>query len=416
MASPAALPPGRAAAGGIGGARRGAGALGLVLWQSVRDATLWALTPAEKRQGLFTPDAEPRRLADVLTMGAGAAAIDDPLQALAGMLSHPADIAPEAVMLACDRVSVWAEARGSIATAIAFAQASALALPGSARSALRVGRLARRAGDNSRAEGWLQRTVVLARQEGDSVSHAWAYTALGRLHMLRGNSPAAERHHQRALRIAERHSLRARAAAALHDLFALCAQSGRIPEAVAYARRAVTAYGPKHDRLATLAHDVALLWLESGEFARALPVLQASIPRMSPNQQVLGLASTARAAGSLGEPETFTRCQLSVASIVDAGGERENHPAALLNVGWGASALGDLDLAAGFAARARALATELAQHRIVFAAECLLDSVEASRRAAGVPAAQAEVIAPADRETIPQADELAGELLAGLAG
>lgn len=392
------------------------GPLGLVLWQSVRDATLWALTPAEERQGLFTPDAEPRRLADVLTMGADAASIDDPLQALAGMLSHPADIAPEAVMLACDRVSVWAEGRGSVAAAIAFAQASALALPASSRAALRVGRLARRAGEHTRAEGWLQRAVVLARQEGDHVSHAWAYTALGRLHMLRGNSPAAERHHQRALRIAERHSLRARVAAALHDLFTLCAQSGRFPEAVTYARRAVAAYGPKHTRLATLAHDVALMWLESGEFTRALPVLEAAIPRMAPNQHVLGLANTARAAGSLGQRETFTRCQVAVAAIVAAGGELENHPGALLNVGRGASGLGDLELAATLATRAQRLATELGQHRVVFGAESLLASIEARRRAAGAPRSPAGVPAPADREPTPQADELAGELVAGLAG
>lgn len=393
------------------------GPLGLVLWQSVRDTTLWALTPAEKREDLFTPDAEPRRLADVLTFGDAVAAIDEPLRALAAMLSHPADVAPEAIMLACDRVSMWAEMRGRMMTAIAFAQASALALPASSRSALRVGRLARRAGEHARAEGWLQRAVVLARQEGDRVSHAWAYSALGSVYVLRGNFPAAERHHQRALRIAERHSLRARAAAALHDLFTLCADTGRPADAVSYARRAAIAYGPKHDRLPALAHDVALTWLESGHFARALPILQAATPRMAPNQQVLGLASTARAAGSLGYEELFARCHLGVIQIVEAGGERENHPAALLNLGRGAAALGKLEVATSLASRAHELAIELQQHRIAFAAESLLESVNSRRGAARTTAtAPAGLPAPADDESSPQADEFACELLAGLTG
>lgn len=384
------------------------GPLGLLLWQSVRDAALWAMTPAEAREGLFHPDAEPRRLADLLTIGPAAARIEEPLGALARMLTHPADTAPEVVMLACDRISQWAEAGDRVATALTFAQAAALAVPASARGALRVGRLARRRGELVRAEGWLQRAVVLARQEGDRVSHAWGYTALGSLHMLRGNLPSAERHHQRALRIAERHSLRARAAAALHDLFVVSADRGRTGEAVGYARRAVEMYGPKHQKLPVLAHDVALMWLEQGEFSHALPVLEAVCPFVPTSQSILGLASTARAAGGLGRRALFDDYHRRVVALADRDSQRDNQPAALLNVARGAAHLGERELAESLGHRCLELARELQQHKIVFAAESLLDSLHADTSAAGTP-----LEAPADAKfTDEEADSLVGELVA----
>ena len=48
------------------------GALGLLLWQAMRDVSLWAMTPREERVGLFNADAEPRRLAALLSIGAPA--------------------------------------------------------------------------------------------------------------------------------------------------------------------------------------------------------------------------------------------------------------------------------------------------------------------------------------------------------
>lgn len=390
-----------------------AGPLGILLWQSVRDAGLWALTPADQREGLFTAEAEPRRLADLLSIGA-ARPVEEPLRALAAMLTHPADVAPEAVMLACNRVSQWAESRDAIGTALAYAQGSALAMPASARSALRVGRLARRQGEYARAEGWLQRAVVLARQEADRVTHAFGYSALGNVYMMRGNMPAAERHHLRALRIADRHSLQGRAAAALHDLFVLCADTGRLDRAVAYARRAIIAYGPKHERMPALAHDVALMWLERGEFARALPVFEAVWPYMPANQRVLGLANAARAAGPLGERETFRSCQEAVIRIVEGAGPRENHAAALLNVARGAAGLGDLDLGLSLAERTRALANELQEHKISFSAENLVQSIEVERSARRAPV---ETGAMSVTTTVDEsADALVDELVACFAG
>jgi tetratricopeptide (TPR) repeat protein len=390
------------------------GPLGLLLWQSVRDAGLWALTPADRREGLFTQEAEPRRLADLLSMGEAARAIEEPLRALAAMLSHPADVAPEAVMLACNRVSQWAESRNAIATALAYAQGSALAMPASSRSALRVGQLARRQAEYARAEGWLQRAIVLARQETDRVSHASGYSALGNLYRMRGNMPAAERHHLRALRIADRHSLAGRAAAALHDLFVICADTGRVDQAVGYARRAVSAYGAKHEQVPALAHDVALMWLETGEFARALPVLHTIWPFMPAHQRVLGLANAARAAGALGERQMFTACHERVLRIVDAAEVRENHAVALLNVARGAVSLGELELAETLGARAQALADSLQEHKIRFSAGNLLQSIAAERGALrSIAPEQGTPVTTAAGES---ADALADELVACFSG
>lgn len=354
------------------------GPLGLVLWQAMRDAALWALTPADRREGLFTGEAESRRLADLLALGEPPAALEEPLRALAALLSHPADIGPEAVMLACQRISQWAEEREARATALAFAQAAALATPASAREALRVGRLASQRGEYARAEGWLQRAVVLARQERDSVTHAWTYTALGHLYFQRGNFPASERHHLRALRISRRHSLLRREAAALHDLLTVCGATGRYAEALHFAGQAVAAYGPNHDRLPSLAHDVALLLAEQGRFAAALPILTAVWPRLEPRQRLLGAANAARAAGALGDRDVFSR-YAEIARELLGHEANEDTPSALLNLARGAAGLQMWDDAFDLGRESLRLASRLHQGKIQIAAESLLHSIDAER-------------------------------------
>lgn len=386
------------------------GPLGLLLWQSVRDVTLWALTPVERREGLFSSEAEPRRIADVLVLHGLPSQLEEPLRALAALLSHPADVAPEAVMLACHRISQWAESQDSIATALAYAQGSALAMPASAKSALRVGRLARRRGENARAEGWLQRAVVLARQEGDRVTHAFGYSALGNLYRTRGNMPASERHHLRALRIASRHSLVAREAAALHDLFVICAETSRVQDAVRHARRAVVAYGPKHERLPALAHDVAVLWLENGEFGRALPVLLAVWSRMG-TDQVLGLTNAARAAGALRDARIYHDCRERAFALIDGAATREHRAVGLLNLARGAVSLGELELGRALVTRALDAAREAREHKIEFGAESLLQQIDARH--------PSEARGPSDRKRLRDesgpdegADALVEELVA----
>ncbi|HEX5870506.1 MAG TPA: hypothetical protein VFY65_08825, partial [Longimicrobium sp.] len=51
------------------------GDLGLLLWNSLRDVTLWASVEPERRPGLFTPDAARKRLEQL--QGAG---VEPPLE------------------------------------------------------------------------------------------------------------------------------------------------------------------------------------------------------------------------------------------------------------------------------------------------------------------------------------------------
>lgn len=384
------------------------GALGLLLWQAMRDVTLWAMTPREERLGLFNPDAEPRRLAALLSIGSPALDIEAALRATAAMLTHPADVAPEAILTACQRISQWAEVEGAPATALAFAQAAAMAVPGSARAALRVGRLARQRGEYPRAEGWLQRSIVLARQARERETHAWAYSALAYVHFHRGNMPAAERHHLRALRIARRFSLISREAAALHDLFALSVETQRHEAAMDYARAAVAAYGPLHGKLPTLAHDVAVLWVEQGRFARALPVLRAAWPRMEAYQQLLGLSNLVRAAGGAGDRHVFDAAWRAASLRLDTNPRTEQLSTIALNLARGAAVLGDFERGTEMARRAQGYAAGMSEHKTAFEAETLLEAMSSEQRLEHV-----SVVIDPGVDAV--ADELAEELTAVLA-
>jgi tetratricopeptide (TPR) repeat protein len=352
------------------------GAAGLLLWQCARDVNLWALTPPGNREGLFSADAEPRRLAGLLSLGTVVREVEEPLRALAAMLSHAPDTAPEVPMLACRRLSQWADARGATASALAFAQASALAVPGSARAALRVGQLARRCGEYARAEGWLQRAIVLARQSREREAHATSYGALGNLYLLRGNLPGAERCHLRALRIAQRHALISREAAVLHDLSVVLTEAGRPDEAMQFARLAAAAYGPHHPNLPLLVHDLAVMWVEQGRFSSALRVLKAVLPRIELANQFITLSNVVRAAGGAGDQVTFARFWDHALAAANGASRRQLAPTALLNLARGAASLCEMERAKTVAGRALHLAEEAGEHKTRFEAEALLAAIQ----------------------------------------
>src|SRR2546423_14807715 len=46
------------------------GPVGLLLWQSLRDVTLWAAMPVDRREGLFGTEAAHQRLSELLASGA----------------------------------------------------------------------------------------------------------------------------------------------------------------------------------------------------------------------------------------------------------------------------------------------------------------------------------------------------------
>jgi tetratricopeptide (TPR) repeat protein len=357
------------------------GELGLVLWQAVRDISLWSsVTPPESRAGLFGPSAGRRRAASI------AAADPDPeiapaLATIARILDDPAGTSSEQVMLACREISVWADSRRTLATALAFAQAAAFACPGNAAAGLRVGQVARRRLEFARAETWFRRTIGLARQARDWASYAEAFDALGNLYQQRGNLPVARQLHIRAYRAAKRHSLRTMLAYSLHHLFVIAARSGHHDEAEALARSAFEAYDPENVRIPFFAHDVAYFWTEQGQFAPALSVFRALLPHMTrPLDQLGALGSIARAAGGAGRRGDFDEVRPEIWARVSSPDVGEQAAGVLTDLARGAASLGDWAEAEKAAGMAEELAAARRQAEIEHTAQSILEAVRHERR------------------------------------
>jgi tetratricopeptide (TPR) repeat protein len=196
------------------------GALGVLLWQVLRDVRLWTETPVPVRGDLFSPGAATR----LRRMGRQARP-DAPLRkALKKLVAFCAN-GPENDMVevsrACVQAAQWAIAAGRLATALDFSQAAALGQPSDATAALNVGRLASQLGERARAETWFRRTITVARRGQDWDPYATALLELGRLYLERNNRRAARRFLIRAARAAARRGFSSLRDAAQEELDSL---------------------------------------------------------------------------------------------------------------------------------------------------------------------------------------------------
>ncbi|HEX2203382.1 MAG TPA: tetratricopeptide repeat protein [Longimicrobium sp.] len=384
------------------------GAVGVVLWQTMRDVTLWSGTrEPEERTNLFAAGAHERRLRELEAAGVDAA-IDAPLRALAGICRAPAETTEAEILTACREISQWAEDRDLLATAIAFAQAGALAAPTNAAAGYKVGRLARRKAENARAESWFRRVIGLGRQAKDWASYAEAFLGLGNLYIQRGNFPAARRFLIRALRAARRHGLREIQARALHDLFGIAVNSGNAAEAQEFARAAFRAYGSTHPRLPALAHDIGYFWMTQGRFSHALAVFQAILPHISRSSDlILAHGDIGRAAGGVGNREVFDRAWDEVWNQAGDWHKKPGAAQGLLDLARGAGSLKDWVRAEKAAQAARDIAQRREENRVVLETDTVLDSVSRRRAVETAPAG-----------TMDEADAagLAADLLRSLSG
>ncbi|HEX8670714.1 MAG TPA: hypothetical protein VF710_02445 [Longimicrobium sp.] len=354
---------------------------GVLLWQSYRNVMFWATAEPGERSTLFSAEASRKRLAEV------AAArlpheITEPLTVIGGLLAAPEDTPGDAVAAACTAIGEWAEEEQHGATALAFTQAAALAMPRSAGLALKVGQVARDRAEMARAETWFRHAIMISRQVGDWETYARAYIALGNMAIKRGSFPVAHRMHIKALRAARRKGLPALQGMAAHDLFVVATETGRHAQAEEYARAAFRAYGPHHERLPLLAHDVAYLWVEQGRFAPALEVFEALRPHVigQRDRGVSAVANIARAAGGVGDREVFRKAWVEVNRLAKEPEVRPVLASAMLEMAHGASSLGEWDRAEQAAEQALALATELRQAKVMISAETVLDAVRNGRR------------------------------------
>jgi tetratricopeptide (TPR) repeat protein len=317
------------------------GDLGLLLWNSLRDVTLWASVEPERREGLFTAEAAQKRLWLLQTTPVEPA-LEVSLTTLAALVGSPGTASGEIVSLVCLEISRWALDRSSFGTALAYAQAAALASPEEAGPAHTVGSLALTWNRAARAETWLRRSIGLARRARDWEAYAQAYVDLGNLYARRDRPGTARRYYIQAMRAARRNGLLAIRGAALHGLFLVAMDAAELEEAERYAKGAVRAYGRGHVKLPALMHDVAYLWVSRDNHVRAIPTLQKLlVSRTDPADRALTLSILARAAAAAGDRRLYEEAWSGAWSLINRPGAREDHARTLLELARAAARLKD---------------------------------------------------------------------------
>jgi tetratricopeptide (TPR) repeat protein len=358
------------------------GDLGVLLWRSVRNVHLWAHTPPPQRAALFDPGAAAARAAELIRLRPEAELVA-PLSVIVALLEAPERVEVKRLVNACRRVAMWAEARGSLGTALEFAQAAALAAGDDASLAVDVGRLARRRAEYDRAESWFARAIVQGRRSGDWRAYSLAFIGIGNMYVRRGNFRLARRAFVRSLRAALRHRFRDVCAMAYHDLFACETDTGGGLEASELASKAFQAYGARNPRVSRLAYDVAYHWAHLACFGPAARIAEALVPHFdAPAERALVLGLLARSAGGIGDRGLFERARAELESLVDATPARDSFAAALLGLSYGATSMSDDEVAVRSATLALEIATERKEGRIQVLAEEALESARAARREA----------------------------------
>ncbi|HEX8276863.1 MAG TPA: tetratricopeptide repeat protein [Longimicrobiaceae bacterium] len=342
----------------------------LLLWQTCRSVQLWGL--AGSRLRLFAPGA-----AELRRERLAAAPLDDdlrtPLALLAELLENRRVVEVARVVGACREVARWAEGRGKLATALAFAQAAATASPEDASLAVAVGRFARMRAEYERAESWFEHALVLARLTRDWQAYAEGYAGLGNLYVQKGSFPRARHFHNRCLRAARRYALHEMEGAALHNLFGIEVECGNGSKAEKYAEAALDAYPRSSPGVSRLAHDVAYLWILQGHHERAVPVFRETLSQLTrPADRLVVLGDVAWAGGGAGDPETFEQAWAEAWLLAGDESAQEGSARALMALAQGAVSMEEWKRAERAAAKAARFAGLRAESRVLTVAEGIL--------------------------------------------
>lgn len=331
-----------------------------------------------------------------------------PLAVLVGELGRLAEASPETIARTCLCVTDWALEHGHVATALAFAEAAALAWPQHPRYSWMAGRLLRRHGRLREAEHWIRRATKTAATAGDPEARALALNSLGNVLHDQGRNPQSLQTLRDALRIAKRHRLRSQEGEILHDLFVVATWGGEIEHADEYAQAAFEIYREGHPRLPALAHDVASLWILRGYFSRALAVLK-DLPQFfsAQEEQIKVWGALARAAAACDERSIFRRAAKEVRTLAEEPEVRMRAASALLETAIGASTLKAWDLAEQTVADALEIATSTGAADIRLRAEGVLTAI--STRSTDEKARRA-----GDLRIAPQTDALVAGFLSSL--
>lgn len=357
------------------------GALGAVLWKSLRDVCAWTAATPQERAALFPPAAAEARAAEV----AGAAAEPElwgPLLVIQRLLACPDDVDHPRLVHACRAIARWGERRGFTAVQLAFVQAAACLAPDHPRLAYSVGRLARDRGEYARAESWLRASIRLARGT-DWHTYALAYLSLGTLYQQLGNLPAARSVTLRGYRTSVRRRVRPLQGVALHNLFTIATEMLDFERAQQFALAASRRYGPNHPRFPMLVHDVGCFWMFHGCFARAADVFELVLPRLeAPENRVLTLGTLARAAAAAGRTAVYRSSSSEAESLLGLDvGVPERAAQVWLDLARAAASAGDYAQAEAAAERAVEVAAPLRLGQIRMEVEVVLAAVHAARTA-----------------------------------
>ena len=378
----------------------------LHVFQALRMTFAWAAGPEASGIEFDTMNLTEWELEVLETKGVDEA-LWAPVAVIAGELTRPAMLEPERLSHACLAVMDWALGADAHGTAVLFAEAAAVVWPSNARLAWICGKAYRERNDFSRAETWLRRAKRVAVWTGDCELQATAINSLGNLKVRLGDFAAGRELLLSAARLAKRRRLRDRQAKVLHDLLAVSIYDGRLDEAERYAVEAFSAYGPEHPDVINLAFDVAHLWMQRGRFARALAVLKALHSRFADDdRQLRVVASAARAAGAVGEADTFQHAWTDAWKLIDGGTVGHLRAAAPLELGLGALSLGLWEHAEVALVTSRAAAQELREADTLARAESSLDHL--ARRQA------ADRYARAGQAYHPRSGDLATDLVQSL--
>jgi tetratricopeptide (TPR) repeat protein len=395
--SPLTIPGGEVAGAEI--VRELPAELALTVWQVLRSVLMWAAEIPAQRGDLFEPRAMEQWERELLE-GTFDKELRYPLAVIVGELAALESASPEQMAHACLCVTEWGLAHNSTRTALGFIEAAALCRDDHPRYAWMAGRLLRTHGFRREAEQWIKRSVRIAGNLGDWETQTLGLNSLGNVFAETGNYRLAAQTQSQALRIARKHRLRDREGEVLHDLFVATAHLGDLDLAEKHALGALDIYRAGHSRLLLLAHDVAFLWMQRGQYDRALPVLIAlSDHSCDARDRILVLASGAWAAGMCGEETHYQRIAEQVLELAEQSVGGHGVPRALYELGLGAWGLERWESAENFLARAEAAARAGGEADIIVEAEASLVAIR-QRRSANPSTSTIQRTSSIERETL----------------
>lgn len=271
-------------------------ALGLQLFERLRDVLLWMHTPEDLQGSLFV---HPGVINDSSSLPKDVAG---PLAELR-RLTHERLTADE-VAAACSRVSSWAYERGHLRIATSYAHAAARVKPEEPELAFAVGRSTRDAGRLAHAEAWFQRTAGLARKKKNREMLTAAFFGSGVVHELRGDRVAARHTFEKAFRTASVGGLNRMAAIAHQYLIPLTLNDYQT--AFGHAAAALDLCPPDDPQLARIAIDAGAMFSEHSHFSLAHELYEAALPHVTRvSDRLACFANICRASAALGLKRRF---------------------------------------------------------------------------------------------------------------